>query len=462
MKTWQGRISAPSNPLFERFSSSVDDDRVLAPYDIRVSRAHVAALALAGIISHEEADRLNKALGEVEREIAKDRFVWRDDLEDVHTHVEVALRDRVGALADSIHAGRSRNEQVAADLRLYTLDQTAEVLQRIVDLQETLLQQASRNAASPMPGYTHLQQAQPVTIGFAITASVAMLDRDWERFEGSLARVGRSPLGCAALAGSSLPLDRDLLASLAGLGQPSENALDAVGDRDFIVEFIAAAALCMVHLSRLSEDFIFWSSTELGFVVLPDAFASGSSMMPQKKNPDVFELVRGKAAIVQGALAGSLALLKGLPGGYDRDLQESKPLLFLSARTLISCLEVLCATVQEVRFDGQRSAAAISGFSVATDLAEHLVVQGVPFRQAHETVAGIVRACVEEGRTLEELRDDEKVELRLDGTGRPPTAEDSIRAKRTSGSTNVEDVQRQIRAFERRGAAHRRRLEQLR
>lgn len=444
-KTWQGRIETATDPLFERFTSSVEQDKRLAPYDVRASQAHARALAHAGVIGELDAQRIVRALGEIGREIEREELIWRDELEDVHTHVESRLREKVGDLADALHAGRSRNDQIATDLRLYTRDRTAEVLDALIDLRHALHGLAGRYADAVMPGYTHLQQAQPVIIAHPLLAHAGMLGRDWQRFRDAFKRINLCPLGSGALAGASFPLDRDFLADQLGFEGPIENSIDAVSDRDFLVEFVQDAAVCMAHLSRLSEDLILWSSTELGFVRLPDSFASGSSMMPQKKNPDVAELIRGKSALVAGDAAAALALLKGMPTGYNRDLQEDKTPLFHAADTLLASLRILAAMLPALEFDTIRTEAAISSFAMATDLADYLVLQGVPFREAHAVVGRLVARCIDEGRSLTDLTAEE---LR-DASPRFESVPDlspqaSVRRKETSGSTHPESVAEQL------------------
>jgi len=444
MKTWQGRIQASADPRFEAFTSSVAQDRRLAPYDVRVSRAHARALARAGVIAEEDAERLVEALGEIGQEIGRGELVWRDELEDVHTHIESWLREKLGEPADALHAGRSRNDQIAADLRLYVKDQTVEVLGAILDLQTTLLMLAGRNR-TVMPGYTHLQQAQPVLIAQPLLAYVGMLGRDWERFRDGLMRTDRSPLGSGALAGSTFPLDREFLAEQCGFREVIPNSVDAVSDRDFLVEFISCAALCMTHLSRLGEDLILWSSTEFGFLRLPDAFASSSSMMPQKKNPDVAELIRGKAALIIGDCAAALSLVKGIPIGYNRDLQEDKVPLFHAVDALLPSLQILSGMVPDLQFDAERAEEAVSSFAMATDLADYLVQRGLPFREAHGAVARLVAICLEQGRELTALTPDDlhAVSPYLDDVpDLSPVA--SVERKRTSGSTHPEEVDSQI------------------
>ncbi|HEV3309741.1 MAG TPA: argininosuccinate lyase [Chloroflexota bacterium] len=460
MKTWQGRLSTPSSSLFDSFTSSIVQDRVLAPYDVAVSQAHARALARAGLISGEEAAQLVAALSDIGDEIGSGQMEWRDDLEDVHTHIEVQLREKLGDLAGKLHTGRSRNDQVAADLRLYVRDHERRLLHMLLDLEGALIELASRYSDALMPGYTHLQQAQPVLIAYPLLAHAAMLTRDWERFREAMARTTHSPLGSGALAGSSFPIDRRHLAEAVGLGAPIENSLDAVSDRDFAVEFVFAAALCMTHLSRLAEDVIIWSSVEFGFVKLPDGFASGSSMMPQKKNPDVLELIRGKSALVIGDVTALLVLVKGLPLGYNRDIQEDKTPLFHSTETLEGSIAILSAMVPEMAFDVDRCAASISSFAMATDLAEHLVRQGVPFREAHARVGSLVSRALDQGSGLTDIVAAEpagEAGPRLDPTMLTPEA--SVRGKATEGSTNPEDVRRQIERAGARIAARRHWLE---
>ncbi len=441
MKMWHGRINVPAANLFESFTSSVVQDRRLASYDVQVSMAHAQALQRAELISPSEADTLIQALGEIGIEVDTDAFAWHDDLEDVHTHVEVRLREKVGAVADALHAGRSRNDQVAADLRLYVRDRTHDALSSILDLQTSLVELSAKYADAVMPGYTHLQQAQPLLIAQPLLAYTSMLERDWERFKDSLDRVDRSPLGSGALAGSTFPLDRAFLAERSGFGAVISNSLDAVSDRDFVVEFVTTAALCMTHLSRLSEDMVLWCSVEFGFIRLPDAFSSGSSMMPQKKNPDVGELIRGKAALVIGDATALLTLVKGIPLGYNRDLQENTTPLYHASDSLLGSLGILAAMLPEIEFDTARTESAISGFAYATDLADFLVESGMPFREAHAVVGRIVSSCLERGRDLTDLTLEE-VQVAVPWVQKLPewTAQASVRRKRTAGSTHPDAV----------------------
>ncbi|MGH2443406.1 MAG: argininosuccinate lyase [Chloroflexota bacterium] len=446
MKTWQGRIGAAASPLFERFTSSAVQDQRLAGYDIRVSQAHVRALEQARVIDRQECIALVAALGEIEQEIARGAFTWRDELEDVHTHVESRLREKLGAAADALHAGRSRNDQIAADLRLYVKDQVHATQDALLQLQSALIELAHSYRDGIMSGYTHLQQAQPVLIAHPLLAYSAMLSRDWERFDAALRAADQSPLGSAALAGSTFDLDREFLARECGFSQVIGNSLDAVSDRDFLLEFVSAAAMCMAHLSRFAEDLIVWSSAEFGYVHLPDAFSSGSSMMPQKKNPDVPELIRGRTALVIGDVTAALTLVKGLPLGYNRDLQEDKGPLFHAADTVLAALSVLAAMVPDLEFDTERTESSISSFSLATDLADHLVRAGTPFRKAHAVVGALVEQCIWDGRDLASLTLEELKVASPSLTGAPvlsPAA--SVRRKRTSGSTHPDQIDVQIR-----------------
>jgi argininosuccinate lyase len=445
MRTWQGRIDAPTSGLFEAFTSSTVQDAPLAPYDVRASVAHARALKAAGPLDEADADRMIAALQEIGDEIAAGHMVWRDELEDVHTHIEVRLHEKIGDLAGALHTGRSRNDQIATDVRLYTKDQIAETLDGILALQSSFLMLADRYRSDLMSGYTHLQQAQPVLIAQTLLVYVAMLERDWQRFRQILDRTDLSPLGSGAVSGASFSLDRTLLAREAGFAGVVSNAMDAISDRDFLVEFVSAAALCMTHLSRFAEDLIIWSSTEFGYVRLPDAFSSGSSMMPQKKNPDAAELIRGKTALVIGDAAGALALVKALPLSYNRDLQEDKTPLYHASETLLNTLQLLTAMVPELEFNTARTESAISPFALATDLADHLVRAGLPFRQAHGVVARLVAQCIEQGRTLTDLSDEELSAASPLLAGAPrlsPRA--SVEGKATAGSTNPSEVESQL------------------
>ncbi len=409
-KPWAGRFSAPTDAFVEAFTASVDFDRRLYRYDIAGSIAHATMLARQGILSDAERDAIVSGLEAVRARIDAGDFAWSIPLEDVHMNVESALTVAIGDAGKRLHTGRSRNDQVATDVRLWLRDEIDTIREAILRLQGTLLDLAEREADTLMPGFTHLQVAQPVTFGHHMMAWLEMLERDRERLTDCRRRVNVMPLGAAALAGTTYPIDRQLTARLLGFDRPAENSLDAVSDRDFAIELTAAAAILMMHLSRFSEELILWSSAQFGFVESSDSFCTGSSIMPQKKNPDVPELVRGKAGRVFGHLMGLLTLMKGQPLAYNKDNQEDKEPLFDTVDNLKGCLKVYAGLMANLSCNRERMrAAAAQGFSTATDLADYLVRKGLPFRDAHEVVGQAVALGVREGRdlaelTLEELR----------------------------------------------------------
>lgn len=402
-KQWGGRFEKPTNLSVAAFSASVHVDQRLALEDIAGSIAHARMLGAVGVISVADSQAIISGLEAIREEIRAGQMQWRPDLEDVHTNIEVRLRERIGEPAGRLHTGRSRNDQVALDLRLFVRSQCQAAVGRIQLLQHALLELAATNESVALPGYTHLQRAQPVLFAHHLLAYFEMLERDAERFSQTRSRADVMPLGSGALAGSAYPIDREMVARELGFASISRNSLDAVADRDFIVDFIGAAALTMVHLSRWSEEIVIWSSAEFGFLELDDGFATGSSMMPQKKNPDVAELVRGKTARVSGDLSAILGLLKGLPLSYNRDLQEDKVVLFDAVDQLLPSLEVFAAMVSSLHVQADAmSAAAADWYLLATDIADALVRKGVPFRRAHEAVGKIVR-LVAAGRSPESL-----------------------------------------------------------
>ena len=400
---WGGRFSEGAAPLLQRFSQSVSFDWRLYQHDIQGSIAHATMLQAIGILTAEEQASIVAGLKQIEAEIEAGKFEWSLEREDVHMNIEAVLTARVPAGA-KLHTGRSRNDQVATDMRLWLKDEVVRDLKAVRNLQRALVQWAARDAAVVLPGYTHLQRAQPVTLGHHLLAYVEMLERDAGRLADAAKRADVLPLGSGAIAGSTLPLDRALVAKLLGFAKVSENSMDSVSDRDFIVEYCAAAALAAVHLSRLSEDLILWSSAEFNFIRLPDAYTTGSSLMPQKKNPDVAELVRGKSGRMIGNLVSLLTLLKGLPMTYNRDLQEDKERLFDTADTLHGSLEILAAMLGGVvvKADVTRDAAS-DPLLLATDLADWLVKQGMPFRQAHHAVGAAVGLAEKQGLPLDKL-----------------------------------------------------------
>ena len=403
-KLWGGRFSGETNDLVERFGASIDVDRRLYREDIAGSLAHAAMLAAQGIIAGADLEAITRGLGEIRDEIAAGTFAFRLDREDIHLNIEAALIERVGDAGRRLHTARSRNDQVATDTRLFVraaCDETAALLR---DLRGALIDLAQREAETVIPGYTHLQRAQPVLLAHHLLAYEAMLTRDTQRFVQARARANVLPLGAGALAGVTYPIDRAAVARALGFEAIAENSIDAVSDRDFVVDYHSAAALAMVHLSRLAEEIILWTTAEFGFARLDDAFSTGSSIMPQKKNPDVAELVRGKSARAIGNLVQALTLLKGQPLAYNKDNQEDKESLFDSVDTLLACLAVMTAMLPALTFDRARgAAAAVENFALATDVADYLAKKGVPFRDAHEAVGALVARCEREGRTFADL-----------------------------------------------------------
>ena len=403
-EAWSGRFSEPVSELVKRYTASVGFDQRLALHDIRGSLAHAAMLHACGLISADDLAAIERGMAQIRDEIEQGRFVWQLDLEDVHLNIEKRLTELEGDAGKRLHTARSRNDQVATDIRLWLRDQIDALVVLLAELQRALLSVAERHADTIMPGFTHLQVAQPISFGHHLMAYVEMFSRDAQRLTDCRARVNRLPLGAAALAGTSYPIDREQVARALGFDGVCENSLDAVSDRDFAIEFCAAAALVMTHVSRLSEELVIWMSPRVGFIDLPDRFCTGSSIMPQKKNPDVPELARGKTGRVTGHLVSLLTLMKGQPLAYNKDNQEDKEPLFDTVDTLEQTLRIFAEMVAgiEVRPERMRQAAA-EGFSTATDLADYLVRRGLPFRDAHEAVARAVRHAADQGVDLSAL-----------------------------------------------------------
>jgi argininosuccinate lyase len=403
-RTWSGRFAQPVDPLVQRFSASVAFDRRLALQDIAGSRAHARMLGARGILAKADVAAIERGLKKIGAEIAAGKFAWSEAHEDVHSNIERRLIELAGEAGKRLHTGRSRNDQVATDLRLWLRGEIDALRAQLATLMRALLAQAARHAALVMPGFTHLQVAQPVTFGHHLLAYVAMLERDRERLADCRRRVNVLPLGAAALAGTTFPIDRERVARELEFEAIAANSLDAVSDRDFAIEFAACASLVMLHLSRFAEELVLWSSPSFGFVRIADRFCTGSSIMPQKRNPDVPELVRGKSGRVFGHLVALLALMKGQPLAYNRDNQEDKEPLFDTVDTLKASLEVFSAMVPGIAPQPRAMrAAAAQGFATATDLADYLVRKGVPFRDAHEVVARAVRAAEAAGCDLAAL-----------------------------------------------------------
>lgn len=403
-EAWSGRFDEPVAELVKRYTASVDFDKRLARFDIQGSVAHARMLGAQGIISMQDVAAIEQGLGEILQEIEAGQFKWLLDLEDVHLNIEKRLTDKIGDAGKRLHTGRSRNDQVATDVRLWLRATLDDVLAGIQALQLALLDLAEQHADTIMPGFTHLQVAQPVTFGHHLMAYFEMLKRDAERFADARKRINRLPLGAAALAGTSYPINREMVAQSLGFDGVCANSLDAVSDRDFAIEFSAAASMLMMHLSRFSEELILWSSPRFAFIDIADRFCTGSSIMPQKKNPDVPELVRGKTGRVYGHLMGLLTLMKGQPLAYNKDNQEDKEPLFDVADTLLVTLQIYAEMMRGVRVNATNMRqAALEGFATATDLADYLVKKGMPFRDAHEVVALAVKHGVATQRDLADM-----------------------------------------------------------
>ena len=400
-KPWGGRFTESTDRFVELFTASVKFDQRLYPHDISGSIAHARMLGRVGVLKQEDTEKIIAALEQIRREIDSGDFRWSDALEDVHMNIEARLIELIGETGKKLHTGRSRNDQVATDMRLYLRTEIDSILVILQKLQSALLDIAEREAGSVMPGFTHMQVAMPITLGHHMLAWFEMLERDRQRISDCRRRVNVMPLGSAALAGTTFPIDREYTAQLLGFASPAENSLDAVSDRDFVIEFCACAAITMTHLSRFSEELVLWSSSRFDFIELPDSFCTGSSIMPQKKNPDVPELVRGKTGRVTGDLISILTIMKGQPLAYNRDNQEDKEPLFDTVDTLSGSLRVFADMMPSVRIKHEQMRnAAKQGFSTATDLADYLVRKGVAFRDAHEIVGRAVRFCIEAGQDL--------------------------------------------------------------
>ncbi len=448
-KVWAGRFRSRTDPMVDTFTSSLPVDRRLYAYDIAGSIAHCQMLAKQGILSRSEARRIVGALRSIRGEIDGGRFRWLPTDEDIHMAIERRLTEKIGSLGGKLHTARSRNDQVVLDLRMYLRDEIDALCGAIRKLQLALGRLARQHQRAIMPGYTHLQRAQPILFAHHLLAYVEMLGRDAARLRECRARVNELPLGAGALAGTTFPVDRRFVARQLGFRAVMRNSVDAVASRDFAAEFLAAAAILGMHLSRFAEEIVLWSSAEFGFIELPDAFATGSSMMPQKKNPDVAELVRGRTGRLYGNLLALLTVLKGLPLAYNRDMQEDKAAVFDSADTARAALEILAAMVPrvKVREDRMRQAAC-GGFALATDLADYLVRRGEPFRRAHAIVGRVVRYCEERGCSLSDLS---PAELRRFSPRFGPDArhwldvERAVSRRRSSGGTSPANVARRLR-----------------
>jgi argininosuccinate lyase len=447
-KTWGGRFSEPTEHVAERFTESISFDARLYEQDIRASQAHAQMLAEVGLLTAEEAEQIVHALASIRDEIASGQFTLRAELEDIHTHVERALIERLGDLGRKLHTARSRNDQVATDLRLWIREAIDRIDALLSEFQRAFLERAEAQFDVILPGYTHLQRAQPILAGHYFCAWIEKWQRDRDRLADCRRRVNISPLGAAALAGTSLPIDRVSVARKLGFTEICRNSLDAVSDRDFAVEFVSALSLLAVHLSGWAEEWILWATAEFGFLELPDRFCTGSSIMPHKKNPDVLELIRGKCGRVIGRLVQLLTLLKALPLAYNRDLQEDKPAVFDASETVEGCLTVAIPLVRASRLRPERIAERLeNSFLDATTLMEHLVKQGIPLRTAHEIVGRLVQECEHRRCTLSELPSEiwEKICPGLSSTVYQVLGvKNALAAFRSAGSTAYAEVEKQL------------------
>lgn len=450
-KLWSGRFTQNTSGTVETFTESISFDRKLWRHDIKGSTAHARMLARQRIITKNEADAIITGLEQIAARIEKGSFRFSSELEDIHMNIESALTEKIGPAGKKLHTARSRNDQVAVDLRLYLKDEIQKIILLLRRLQKTFVSLAEKHQNTVMPGYTHLQRAQPVILGHHLLAYAEMFQRDKERFTDCLRRTDVCPLGACALSGTSLPTDRAFTAKFLGFSEISGNSIDSVSDRDFALEFLSCAAIAMMHLSRLAEELILWSTEEFRFIELSDRFTTGSSIMPQKKNPDVAELIRGKTGRVYGNLVALLTLMKGLPLAYNRDMQEDKLPIFDSAETLGACLEVLNGMMQDLKFDTERlRLTAGEGYSTATDIAEYLVRKGVPFREAHEITGRIVLQCISKNIQLTDLslKDLSAFSPKISGdiiSVLDPA--ESVKARRSYGGTSPTEVRRQLRRY---------------
>jgi len=451
-KMWGGRFASAADAIMAEINASIDFDKRLYSQDIAGSQAHAAMLAACGILTREEAEKIAAGLDQVAQEIAEDRFAFSRELEDIHMNVEARLAELIGPAAGKLHTARSRNDQVATDLRLYVRDALDELAAEIGRLQTALARKAETHASDVMPGFTHLQTAQPVTFGHHLLAYVEMFARDRGRLMDARARLNESPLGAAALAGTSFPIDRAATASALGFDRPMANTLDAVSARDFVMETLAAGTILAVHLSRLAEEIVLWCSAEFGFAALSDRFTTGSSIMPQKRNPDAAELVRAKVGRIAGAFQALAMVMKGLPLAYSKDMQEDKEPAFEALDALALMLPAMTGMIDDLQPDTDRMReAAARGYSTATDLADWLVrALGMPFREAHHVTGRIVRLAEERGLALEAvpLAEMQAIEPRInEDIFNVLSVENSVSSRRSFGGTAPENVRAQASAW---------------
>ncbi|MCE5195279.1 MAG: argininosuccinate lyase [Nitrospiraceae bacterium] len=450
-KPWAGRFTGSTSKIVESFTESISFDWRLWQYDIEGDIAHAKMLAKQQIISAKESANIIKGLELIAKEIASGKFRFKKELEDIHMNIESALTKKIGSAGKKLHTARSRNDQVALDLRLYLRDEIKTIIFLIKNLQIKMLVMAEKYLDVIMPGYTHMQRAQPVLLSHYLLAYMEMLQRDKTRFEETLNRVNVMPLGSCALAGTTLPIDRTYTAKLLGFKALAENSIDAVSDRDFVIDFLTDSAILMMHLSRLSEENILWSTEEFSFIELSDSFTTGSSIMPQKKNPDVSELIRGKTGRVYGSMLSIFTVMKGLPLSYNRDMQEDKVPVFDTVDTVKSCLTVLAEMMPKIKFMTKTMLeASEKGYSTATDIAEYLVKKGVPFREAHEITGKIVLNAIKTKKQLKDisLNDLKKFSSKI---GKDIysfiSAKASVKARKSKGGTSPSEVIKQIKKF---------------
>lgn len=452
-KLWSGRFTEKTSKSVEQYTESISFDKRLWRYDIEGSIAHAKMLGKQGIIPKKDAAKIVKGLKEISKEIEEGRFRFKEELEDIHMNIESALIAKIGDVGGRLHTARSRNDQVALDIRLYLRAEVRTIISLLKELETVLADSAEKYLGIVMPGYTHTQRAQPVLLSHHLMAYAQMFRRDRNRCEDALKRINILPLGSGALAGTTLPIDRHYVAELLGFDAVSENSMDSVADRDFAIEFLSCAAIIMMHVSRMSEELILWSSEEFSFITLPDAFTTGSSIMPQKKNPDVSELMRGKTGRVYGNLVNLLTIMKGLPLTYNRDMQEDKEPVFDSVDTVKATLALLAEMLPKVTYNKRKlEASGDAAFSTATDIAEYLVRKGIPFRTAHEITGKIVRYCIEKKKTLSDVRIDEYKSFSSaidEDLYRFISTHASVSARKSFGGTSSQSVRAQIKRFKR-------------
>jgi len=458
-KPWGGRFREDTDTIMEILNASIDFDKRLYKADIEGSISHARMMSKVGVFTESESDSMVKGLFEILREIESNKFVFDTSLEDIHMNIEKCLSDKIGSVGKKIHTGRSRNDQVALDFRMYLKGETRVIMRSVAQLSLVFVKLAEEYSDTVMPGYTHMQRAQPVLLAHHFLAYFQMLKRDFHRFLDCGKRMNKMPLGSGALAGSNYPIDRDFLSSVLGFSSPTENSLDAVSDRDFALEFLSSASITMMHLSRLSEELILWAGEEFGYIEISDKFCTGSSLMPQKKNPDALELIRGKTGRVYGNLVGLLTVMKGLPLAYNKDMQEDKEGVFDTVDTMSICLEVLTRLLSDTTFNKEAMREnASQGFSFATDIADYITQKGVPFRESHGIVGKIVSHCLANKKDFSELTLEEYKgysPLFEEDVFSILTVEASIKGKDASGGTSYNQVK------EAREQAHKEVLEML-